>query len=220
MTSRLKEERLRLGIAQKSIIDSCKVTKPTVIRWESGASIPSDKMEIMMELGIDVLYLITGKKNLTCDNSSDNKSIISEDFTVIPLLDVHASAGNGIEVISEETSDSLVLQKSWLQRKKLYSPNLVMIYAKGDSMSPTIYSGDELLVDRTELIDYEDGLYVIRIGNDLLVKRIQMEVNGNVNIISDNPAYKTYSYSREQLNDIHIVGKVVWHGHTLATCSA
>lgn len=221
MTSRLKEERKRLGLTQKSVIDKCEVTKQTVIRWESGAAIPSDKMEKLVEIGIDVLFLITGNKNKTsvcCETQSD--VISANDFTVIPVLDVHASAGNGLEVVSEETSESLVLQKNWLIKKKLYSPNLVMIYAKGDSMAPTIYSGDELLIDKTPLIEYEDGLYVFRVGNDLLVKRIQKEMNGKVNIISDNPSYKSYSYEKEALEEIHIVGKVVWHGHALGQAQA
>ncbi|WP_440053351.1 helix-turn-helix domain-containing protein [Pseudoalteromonas sp. T1lg65] len=65
MNHRLIEERERLGLQQKQVFDSIKVSKSTYYRWESGTPMPSDKLAELVELGFDVNYIITGKRSLS-----------------------------------------------------------------------------------------------------------------------------------------------------------
>lgn len=60
--NRLKEERKRLNLTQDDIAQSCDVVRRTVASWENDSPIPSDKLAKLDELGIDIYYVTTGKR--------------------------------------------------------------------------------------------------------------------------------------------------------------
>lgn len=62
--SRFKDERERLGFAQSDLAEKIDVNRRTMSRWENenDSTIPSDKLALCAELGFDVLYVITGKR--------------------------------------------------------------------------------------------------------------------------------------------------------------
>ena len=68
-----KKERLRLKLSQAFIAEECDVSSRTVIRWEKGAAIPSDKLEILIRHGFDAQYILTGVR-------STNMNQIEDDF--------------------------------------------------------------------------------------------------------------------------------------------
>ena len=83
----------------------------------------------------------------------------------------------------------------------------------GDSMEPTIRSGDLLLVDRSKSRMNGDGIYLINLDDGLMVKRVEWLLGGSVVIRGDNTAV-----SREQLlpstdlEKLQLLGRVVWVG--------
>ena len=78
----------------------------------------------------------------------------------------------------------------------------------GDSMDPLLRDGDEILVDRTPR-PFREGVHVARLGEALLVKRIQAVPPGRLLLISENPAYGPIEMSA---SDVDVVGRVVWKG--------
>lgn len=226
----LKLERERLGILQKDLLEPVGVNKGTIIRWESGSSIPSDKLAEFAKLGFDISYVVTGirtestKKDTSIEEertpvqhlSKNETSFLPANLFYVPVVDVEASAGHGAMVISEEYSDkSMVFDCQWLSKRNLNKSNLVVITAKGDSMHPTIISGESLVVDTSPLDNFVDGIYVIDLDSHLLVKRLQRQFTGGIKILSDNPAYEAQLVPQESLDQLHIVGRVVWMGKDL-----
>ena len=57
-------------------------------------------------------------------------------------------------------------------------------------MEPRIQDGDLLLVDTTEQQFHSFGVYVLEVGGERLVKRVQRKVDGSLTLISDNTAYE------------------------------
>lgn len=57
---RLKNERIRKKVTQKMISDVTDVSIKTVGRWEKEVPIPSDKLSKLVDLGLDVAYILTG----------------------------------------------------------------------------------------------------------------------------------------------------------------
>jgi len=212
VTFRLKEERERLGIAQKALIEKSGVSKQTVIRWESGNSIPSDKLDVMESMGFDIYYIITGKKNVTSSVVHSDKT---KEYLNIPVLNIHASAGHGAEILTEESEKGLIFKKEWINAHHLQNKDLVMIHAKGDSMEPSITCGDELLIDKNPMDRFVDGIYIIRIEKDLFVKRLRKRLTGAIDIISDNPAYPNETIDDSNSDLLHVIGKVVWIGRAV-----
>jgi transcriptional regulator with XRE-family HTH domain len=81
---------------------------------------------------------------------------------------------------------------------------------EGDSMVPTIVSGDRVVIDTGHKNPSPDGLYAIRDAFDsVIVRRLQLLRSGGpsrVKVISDNPNHAAEEVS---LSELKIVGKVV-----------
>ena len=73
-------------------------------------------------------------------------------------------------------------------------------------MEPLLRDGDEILVD-TAPRPLRDGIYVARLDEALLVKRIALGRGGTVSLISANPAYPPIEAPRDELD---VIGRVVW----------
>ena len=73
-------------------------------------------------------------------------------------------------------------------------------------MQPVLANGDEVLVDRAPRPPRE-GVHVVRVGDALLVKRLDFGRPGRVTLTSANPIYPPQDLPRE---DVTIIGRVVW----------
>jgi phage repressor protein C with HTH and peptisase S24 domain len=156
----------------------------------------------------------TEKKGIVkADHRNDLISKESSDNLVhIPYLDLKAAAGNGIDVQQEKVFSLVAFNKQWMKQHISSLPgHLSAINAEGDSMEPTIKNGDLILVDHYKNTP-QDGLYVIRLGESLVVKRTQCLPNYKMEVLSDNPVYKPYIIDFKSDQDVAIIGKVVWYG--------
>ncbi|MFY9840093.1 MAG: LexA family transcriptional regulator [Xanthobacteraceae bacterium] len=96
--------------------------------------------------------------------------------------------------------------------KQLQTPakNLFVIEAEGDSMAPTIMSGEKVIVDTGHKTPSPDGLYAIRDSFDkVIVRRLQLLRSAQpsrVKIISDNPKH---AVEEVPLTDIEVVGEAL-----------
>jgi len=59
---RLGEERKRLNLNQNRVASYCEVSIKTIGRWEKNIPIPADKLAMLVELGYDITYILTGVK--------------------------------------------------------------------------------------------------------------------------------------------------------------
>src|SRR3954467_5910593 len=105
---------------------------------------------------------------------------------------VRASAGPGA-IVSEEAGEAyFAFDGRWLKALTASSSEkLSIIRVEGDSMSPTLNPGDDILVDLGDCDErLRDGIYVLRIDEALVVKRIALHpVGRRTTVQSDNPAY-------------------------------
>jgi phage repressor protein C with HTH and peptisase S24 domain len=124
----------------------------------------------------------------------------------VPRLALGASAGPGVLSVDEQQVGALRFSTRWLRGQGLDPAMLSAIAVTGDSMDPTLRDGDEILVDRTPQ-PLRDGIYVVRLGDALLVKRIATRKPGKIALISDNPVYRTIKLSQDE---VEVIGRVVW----------
>ncbi|NBC35741.1 transcriptional regulator [Novosphingobium sp. FSY-8] len=129
----------------------------------------------------------------------------------VPRLELGASAGPGAFAVGEQAIGALRFAASWLRGQGFDPAMLTAIAVTGDSMEPTLRDGDEILVDRTPR-PMRDGIHVVRVGDGLLVKRLDLAQPGRIGLISDNPAYRPLDLPREE---VAIIGRVVWKGGRL-----
>ena len=139
-----------------------------------------------------------------------------EEFVFIPHYNVQASAGNGLTVEDEKPIFSMAFRKYWIDNHLNANPkDLAVISVKGDSMEGVLNERDNILINCAKNKP-GNGLYVVRIGNDLIVKRIQSMPGGKLLITSANEAYAPFEIdTNKDYDDIAIVGKVEWFGRQI-----
>lgn len=130
----------------------------------------------------------------------------------VPRLEVGASAGAGALPEEERARGHIAFDPAWLRRVSADPKRLSLIRVEGDSMAPTLADGDEILVDRADAAErLRDGIYVLRIEDALVVKRVAPHPAGrSLSIRSDNPAYP--GWPDIDPSAVEIVGRVVWVG--------
>jgi phage repressor protein C with HTH and peptisase S24 domain len=130
-------------------------------------------------------------------------------------LDLGASAGPGALDGDETVRGTMAFDALWLRRLGIASrERLSLIRVQGDSMAPTLNDGDEILVDGGDAgARLRDGIYVLRIDDALVVKRLALSPGRRLAVRSDNEAYPGWPDC--DLADVDIVGRVVWVGRTI-----
>jgi hypothetical protein len=131
----------------------------------------------------------------------------------IKQLQVGASAGPG-SLADDEYAESMGFGPKWLRRLGIDPANLSLIAVDGDSMDPTLGDGDDIMVDHSAATrSLRDGIYVLRMDDVLLVKRVAMGPSGKLSIRSDNPQYP--DWEDVDAGVVNIIGRVVWTGRRL-----
>ena len=126
---------------------------------------------------------------------------------------VAVSAGPGALVAEELGKPYFGFDERWLKALTPSPPNkLSVVRVEGDSMAPTLGDGDDILVDLGDSAErLRDGIYVLRVEDSVVVKRLALHPTGRrVTIQSDNPAYP--DWPDWGIDDINCIGRVIWAG--------
>jgi phage repressor protein C with HTH and peptisase S24 domain len=126
---------------------------------------------------------------------------------------VMVSAGPGAGASEELGKPYFAFDERWLKALTTSVPsNLSIVRVEGDSMAPTLNAGDDILVDLGDsAARLRDGIYVLRIDDALVVKRIALNpIARRVTVQSDNPAYPDWPDC--SLGEINCIGRVIWSG--------
>jgi phage repressor protein C with HTH and peptisase S24 domain len=129
---------------------------------------------------------------------------------------VSVSAGPGAVVTEELGKPYFAFDERWLKGLTPSQPSkLSIVRVEGDSMAPTLNAGDDILVDLGDAADrLRDGIYVLRIDDAVVVKRLALNPTARrVTVQSDNPAYPDWPDC--SLADIKVIGRVIWSGRRI-----
>jgi len=147
---------------------------------------------------------------------SEPESGTAAELVSVKRHPVTVSAGPGAVVTEELGKPYFAFDERWL---KALTPsaaaNLSIVRVEGDSMTPTLNAGDDILVDLGDAAArLRDGIYVLRIDDALVVKRIALNpVGKRLTVQSDNPAYPDWPDCT--LKDINPIGRVIWSGRRI-----
>jgi phage repressor protein C with HTH and peptisase S24 domain len=126
---------------------------------------------------------------------------------------VAVSAGPGAIVSEELGRPYFGFDERWLKALTSTAPDkLSIVRVEGDSMTPTLSAGDDILVDPGDAAErLRDGIYVLRVEDSVVVKRLALHPMGRrLTVQSDNPAYPDWpDFAIDELN---CIGRVIWAG--------
>ena len=198
---RIKSLRLNQGLSQESLAEKINVTKSTISQWEVGKAHPKNKNLLSIVTFFDTTYeYIKGGSEV---------SDICPRVASIPFYNISASAGLGL-INDAETY-------TYVDIENLNSSNiehLVCITANGDSMEPALKDGSIIVIDTQNRNIIDGNMYVFRQDDFLRVKLISYEKN-HLRIMSYNKEYKDEIYNFSEVDDLNIIGQVIWHSTKL-----
>lgn len=136
------------------------------------------------------------------------------EFCYIPFYGVRAEAGAG-GVGEEKSGLPMAFRRHWVnEHLRSNFKNLFIIKVTGDSMEPTLNDGEIILVDKDIALPPHEDIYVLRLGDMLLIKRLQyIPPENQLKLISDNSNYAEITVS--DYKELHILGRVRWRGGLL-----
>ena len=206
------------GITQKTVSDFLGVTRQAVQRWQSGAPMRMGTLKKLSEyFGVSVAYL-TGEittpmpQGAVLPASNDDEPI--DGFTKIPVYNAEVAcnpdAGDG--QLTEFISGFIAIADWFLRSLPGVTGirRLTFVPSSGDSMEPTIASRSLLLVDRNQCRITSAGIYCIRVVDQVMAKRIELNIDGTYTLLSDNPLYPPKTVPREDMDRAEIIGRVVY----------
>ncbi len=142
------------------------------------------------------------------------------ELQLVPLYDIAVSAGHGVAAIEAGQSvESLGFPEGWLRRQFRNTRQLRIFNVRGDSMIPAMADGDLVMVD-TSNKDRVDGVFVLRLDDQLLVKRLFFPSERRVLMTSDNKDYERQDRVIDLADEAKqsafgLIGRVVWVGKAL-----
>lgn len=213
LSERLTSLMYEKGISQAELARLIGIKQPSVFKILSGETRnPKKILEIATALNVDPHWLKTGEGDPDPSYRIVEVSEPQNPNTVrIDILDVEVSAGNGAYL--SPTEQGLLSQEFDLtffrqQFGRADAKHLKLITVKGDSMAPTLESGDLLYVDVSENYFSADGLYVFTFDDHTFIKRLQKRGREMWAISDNKEEYKEWEIKQD--DPVYIHGRVVF----------
>ena len=214
---------IRNGKSQGAFAEELGIHKNSLGHYERGNRVPDAAVLLkLVEMGFSANWVLTGEGSKDAKESREaliqdigKLRKLDEEFALIPGYNVQVAAGHGSLAGDESPTRELAFRRKWLRYRGLHEQDLALVFAKGDSMEPTISDNETVMVDTSERKLRDGHIYVIRNGDHLLVKRIQTLWNDGVQLLSDNKEYPPQEISSSDLDALEVIGKVVWVGKDL-----
>jgi phage repressor protein C with HTH and peptisase S24 domain len=207
------QQRLLWLIGEESIYhfaNRCGLPDSTLRKYLKGSQPTADRLALISDCtGVSVAWLVTGAGE---PYPSRSQTLAPDDDLVrLPLYEITAGAGNGLCVDESDGLEMIAFRESWLRQKfRTSAQGLHLIYVRGESMEPTLRSGDIILLD-TKATEVSEGIYVLRIDTALFVKRLHLLPGGQLQVSSDNPAYESFVIDlRDPPDDFAVIGRTLW----------
>lgn len=160
---------------------------------------------------VNIDWLLTGEGEMYIKDHHLKTEM--QAFDLVPLVQAQLNAGGGFEVLGEEVVSHYAFKKSWLRHNTSELDNAVLMMVGGDSMEPTIADGDCVLVDEGRKKIKPGGIFALGVDDTIIIKRLDLLAGDRVRVISDNKVdYREYE---ADLNDVRVIGQVVWIGRQL-----
>lgn len=193
----MRVRRQELGLTLEEVGNYVGVGKSTVRKWEHGdiENMKRDKIALLSKiLKLSPLTFITGE----VEYGTPDNIIPLPKMKKIPLLGTIAC---GEPILAAENIEALINADENLNAD-------FALRCKGDSMiNARIFDGDIVYI--REQPDVEDGeIAAVLIGEEATLKRVY-KYPSKVVLRPENPLYDDMIYSKEEMNEVRILGKAV-----------
>ena len=214
---RLNELMTNKGISVTQLKSLVGVTYEMARRYTIGAAKPRASVmnKLALALGVSASYLEYGVgEREGCKVMTSIPNPTKPDVYRIEVLDLSVSAGPGTYMLSDYVDVLYAIEFTTEHARSLFGnrsqDDIKVMTVNGDSMSPTLVSGDRLFVDISVRHFQTDGVYSFVYGKTFHVKRLQMQ-GDKLAVLSDNPAYEKWYIDEKSQDQLYVMGKALIH---------
>ena len=229
---RLREARKRAGLTQTELARRVGTASTQISMLETGNSTASlrnaARMARALNVSTDFLVGYADDPRRTADiirelhlarrrNAKHATAPTPEDEQAqddIAILEVDTAAGAGALVSCEHVIGHRKFPRAWLQAQNLTAVLCRLIRVVGESMEPTLSDKASILVDLARNERQDGKVFVIRLGEELVVKRTIEDDEAGWMLVSDNPNDDRWP-NRPWPDGATVVGQVCWTDRTL-----
>lgn len=131
-------------------------------------------------------------------------------LTLIPKVRLCLTAGiSGFAVEAEEYEGATTaVPTDWLVQRGYSASNLVAIQIRGESMEPTFYEGDLVVLNTADTRPTDGGVFAINYEGEPVVKRMSRDA-GEWWLTSDNPDQRKFHRKICRGDACLVIGRVV-----------
>ena len=224
ISNRLKGAREDAGYrSAQDAVEAFGWTYSTYVAHENGSrGVTAKKVaEYARRFGVSADWLLNGRGTKEPKGLADAAALTEAigphaAYAEIPRYDARLAAGAGAWNLEDQTPVDLIpftweFMDKYIRRTK--TDGLLMLTVSGDSMAPTIADNDLVMVDTAEA-QLDAGVFAFVLDDVARVKRFNVTLRG-IDILSDNSTYATEHYTREELSNMQVIGRVRWVGRAL-----
>jgi len=184
-----KEIAMRLGLAQTQYS-----------RCKKDNSLPLKNISIFCKHNrLSINWILFGQGSKMLDSDTD-------DVFKIKLITDNKSQSNLMKK-NDENPTFMGVDKKFIGVLEVNSSDkLCAVALNGDSMEPTLSNMSIVLADSSKTSIPNGGLFVLKIKDEFVVKRVTRTPAGGIMLISDNQRYPPEVTNK---NCVEVVGKVV-----------
>lgn len=234
VSARLAQIRRFLGLSQKDMGKRVGVSGTTWQNYELENAAPnSHVLAHLSGEGFDMNWVLTGQGEMRKENAARKSEPGFGELSplelqrdqvggtgahmLVPryaLRSLDTETGKRMTVEDRTLLDAISFRRDFIERElKADAAHLIAVDAPDDSMEPTFSAGDILLADTSDPKLRGGGIYVLASGSTLLVKRLQMKIDGGIIVSSDNTTrYPPEEIGKTAADALKIVGRVIWRG--------
>ncbi|MEO1852730.1 S24 family peptidase [Chromohalobacter sp.] len=197
-----------MGYTQTAFGELVGVTKKSQMLYESNQRLPkADYLTAAASIGVDTQYLLTGQRSVSpaMAQSGWEPNGSHDGYSPVPMYDIEAAAGAGRLIEHENIESTLYFETRALSAEGLDPAHLIGAKVRGDSMGSTLQDGDRVIVDCSQRTP--DGVFLLRVGEEYRIKRVQRVAGGAWLLISDNQAYEKEMIKPDEMQDVEILGR-------------
>jgi len=136
-------------------------------------------------------------------------------FAMFPSRGEREIAGEP-DTAATDAQPYIAFRHDWIRSALHLEPDaLTLAVAEGTAMAPTITQGNLLLIDTADQSFRRDGIYLVNLANDRLIRRVQRLHDGSLLLIADNAVYQRDVIPTDRVKTVDAIGRVVWVGGTI-----
>lgn len=198
----IRSLRKRFKESSSELAQAIGKSQPTISKWEKKSDLKYEEAALIARHYHVSVNVVLGREDISDE---------AQEYASIDVVDAVACCGSGVANFETSVIGKHIMTWPALRELTLSAPeNIKIMKVIGESMRPTINPDDMVWVDISYQTPASDGLYLLCVGDDLMVKRVQINpFNNSVSITSDNPRYKAFVV--DNYKEVRVLGKVIYH---------